>query len=208
MTFVDIVGLIMAFEFITPNLFGGIPWLLFSRLRLIHVNGVIFAWLSSMYFGGVFYALPRLLGLPRLVGERMAYWAAWAWNAMFVAGVVTLGTGLTQGREYAEFIRPVDVLLIGTWLVNTLVIILSVANRRVRPIYVSVWWFLVGPLWLAVTYVIGNVMWRPGNLLGDGISGAALSGALPNPMADGMLNWWQNHNTMYGGVTRHYFEVE
>jgi cbb3-type cytochrome oxidase subunit 1 len=61
--FVDLIGLVMALELVEPNLFGGIPWLLFSRIRPIHVNGVIFAWLSAMYFGGIFYMLPRLLGL-------------------------------------------------------------------------------------------------------------------------------------------------
>ena len=43
LTIVDLFGLILALELISPNLFGGIPWLLFSRIRPLHVNGVIFA---------------------------------------------------------------------------------------------------------------------------------------------------------------------
>ncbi|MDQ6905217.1 MAG: cbb3-type cytochrome c oxidase subunit I [Chloroflexota bacterium] len=194
LTFVDLVGLIMALELVTPNLFGGIPFLLFSRIRPIHVNGVIFAWLSSMYFGGIFYILPRLTGRSRMWSERLGYWTAWAWNGMFTLGVITLASGFTQGREYFEFIWPIDVLLVVIWLLNVYNIIMTVLNRRVRPLYVTVWWFLACPLWLAADYIIGNVMWRPGNLLGNGQPGAALSGALTDPLADGMLNWWGSHN--------------
>jgi cbb3-type cytochrome c oxidase subunit I len=198
LTFVDLVGLTMATELVTPNLFGGVPWLLFSRIRPIHVNGVIFAWLSSMYFGGIFYILPRLLGVRRLWGEQFAYWTAWAWNVMFAIGTITLALGFTQGREYEEFIWPVDVLLVAIWLVNIFVILMTVLNRRIRPLYVTVWWFIASPLWLAADYIIGNVMWRPGNWLGNAASaslvGTGPSGALPDALADGMLNWWANHN--------------
>lgn len=194
LTFVDLVGLTMATELVTPNLFGGIPWLLFSRIRPIHVNGVIFAWLSSMYFGGIFYVLPRLTGRSKIYSESLGVWTAWGWNLMFVIGVVTLALGYTQGREYWEFIWPLDVFLLFLWLLNIFNIIVTVIERRVRPLYVTVWWFLASPLWLAADFVIANVMWRPGNLLGNGVPGAALSGALTNPLADGMLNWWGSHN--------------
>jgi cbb3-type cytochrome c oxidase subunit I len=195
LTFVDLVGLTMATELVTPNLFGGIPWLLFSRIRPIHVNGVIFAWLSSMYFGGIFYILPRLSGRSKIWSESLGYWSAWAWNIMFALATVSLAAGFTQGREYAEFIWPIDVLLVIIWLLNIYNIVMTILERRVRPLYVSQWWFLASPMWLAANFIIGNVMWRPGNLLGNGVPGAALSGALPNPMSDAMLNWWQNHNT-------------
>ena len=194
LTFVDLVGLTMATELVTPNLFGGVPWLLFSRIRPIHVNGVIFAWLSSMYFGGIFYVLPRLTGRERMWSEDLGVWTAWGWNLMFTLGVISLAAGYTQGREYWEFIWPLDVFLIIVWLLNVFNIIMTVLERRVKPLYVSVWWFLASPLWLAADFFIANVMWRPGSLLGNGVPGAALSGALQNPLADGMLNWWGSHN--------------
>ncbi len=194
MMFVTIVGLTMATELVTPNLFQGIPYLVFSRIRPIHVNGVIFAWLSSMFWGGLFYVLPRLLGRSHLWGEKAAYWMAWAWDLMFVGVVITLSMGYTQGREYWEIIWPLDIFLLAIWITNTVVVIGSVIKRRVRPLYVTVWWFLASPLWLAATYIIANVIWEPGNLLGNGIPGGALSGALPNPLHDVMINWWGSHN--------------
>lgn len=193
LTFVDLVGLTMASELVSPDLFGGVPYLLFSRIRPVHVNGVIFAWLSMMYFGGIFYILPRLLGLRSMWNERLAVWCAWAWNLMFISGVLTLALGYTQGREYAEFIWPIDVALVTIWLLNILNIVMTVLHRRVRALYVTVWWFMAAPIWLAADYIIGNVMWRPGSMLGNGVDGS-LSGALSDPLADGMLNWWSNHN--------------
>lgn len=194
LTVVDLVGLTMAVELIEPNLFGGISWLTFSRIRPIHVNGVIFAWLSAMYFGGIFYMLPRLLGLREMWSERLGVWTGWLWNLMFALAAITLALGLTQGREYWEFIWPLDVLLLVIWLLNIYNILMTVMNRRVKPLYVTVWWILASPLWLAATFIIANVMWQPGNLLGNGNAAGDLSGALSNPMADGMLNWWGSHN--------------
>ena len=194
LTFVDLVGLTMATELVTPNLFGGIPWLLFSRIRPIHVNGVILAWLSTMYFGGIWYVLPRLTGRSHIWSENLAIWMAWAWNITLALGFIGLALGYTQGREYWELIWPIDMLVLIIWLLNCFNIIMTVLERRVKPLYVSVWWMIASPIWLAADWFIGNVMWQPGNLLGNGIPGAALSGALPNPLADAMLNWWGAHN--------------
>lgn len=194
LTFVDLVGLALATELTNPNIFAGIDWLLFSRLRPIHVNGVIFAWLSMMYFGAIFYMLPRLLGLGAMWSERLGVVTGWLWNLMLAAGFVTLAMGYTQGREYQEFIWPVDIALLILWLLVTFNIVMTVIHRRVRSLYVAVWWFVASPLWLAADYAIGNVIWRPGTMLGNGVPGGELSGALENPMADAMLNWWANHN--------------
>lgn len=62
LTIVDLFGLIIATQLVAPETFGGIAFLAFPRLRMLHVNGVIFAWLSSTYWGAAFYMLPRLLG--------------------------------------------------------------------------------------------------------------------------------------------------
>jgi cbb3-type cytochrome c oxidase subunit I len=189
LTVVDLFGLTLAIELISPNIFGGIGALSFGRIRPLHVNGVIFAWLSMMYWGGLFYMVPRLTGLKRMWNERLAVWTAWGWNVWFVLGIVTIMLGLTQGREYAEFIWPLDIFLIILWTSNTVNILMTVAARRVRPLYVTTWWAMASPLWLGADYIIGNVVWRPGAIWGNGVSGA-----LSTSMADGILNWWYAHN--------------
>ena len=88
LTVVDLFGLVLATEFVTPEAFGGISWLSFSRVRPSHVNGVILAWLTMMYFAALFYMLPRLVGTRGMWSERLGVWCAWAWNVMYAAGVI------------------------------------------------------------------------------------------------------------------------
>ena len=192
LTIVDLFGLIIATELVNPNVFGGISWLEFGRVRPTHVLGVIFAWLSMMYWGAIWYILPRLLG-SRLRGEKVAVATAIGWNAMWIAGVATIWTGHTQGREYEELIWPIDLTLQVIWLVNLVLVVWNVAHRAIKSIYVTVWWFLASPTWLLIEQFIGNVMWRPGNVWGA-TSGPHASGALQGSLDDGILNWWANHN--------------
>jgi len=189
LTIVDLFGLTLALELISPNLFAGIPYLLFSRIRPLHVNGVIFAWLSMMYWGMIFYVLPRLTGLKSMWSEKLARWTAFGWNLWFLLGIITIAAGMTQGREYAEFIWPLDIFLIVLWGSNIFNVLMTVTRRRVKPLYVFTWWAIGSPLWLGADYIIGNVIWRPGAIFGNGVSGA-----LSTSMADGMLNWWYAHN--------------
>ena len=91
LTIVDLFGLVLATEFTSPEAFGGISWLSFSRVRPSHVNGVILAWLTMMYFGALFYMLPRLVGTRGMWSERLGIVCAWAWNAMFLLGVIKIG---------------------------------------------------------------------------------------------------------------------
>ena len=100
LTVVDLFGLVLATEFVSPEAFGGISWLSFSRVRPAHVNGVILAWLTMMYFGALFYMLPRLVGTRGMWSERLGIWCAWAWNLMYLLGIIGLLTGHSQGREY------------------------------------------------------------------------------------------------------------
>src|ERR671922_16347 len=188
LTIVDLFGLVLATEFVTPEAFGGYSWLAFSRVRPSHVNGVILAWLTMMYFGALFYMLPRLVGTRGMWSERLGIVCAWAWNAMYLLGVIGLLTGHSQGREYGEFIWPIDIALLVIWCANIVNILATVAVRTIRPIYVSVWFFIASPIWLAADYAIGNVIWKPGHVWG------APSGALGSSLSDAMLNWWYAHN--------------
>src|SRR2546430_7601289 len=70
LTVVDLFGLVLATEFVTPEAFSHYSWLSFSRVRPSHVNGVILAWLTMMYFGALFYMLPRLVGFFFILSGR------------------------------------------------------------------------------------------------------------------------------------------
>ncbi len=181
-------GFIISIELFEPEAFAGIPYLVFSRVRPAHVEGVIFAWLTMMYFGGFFHFLPRLLGTKSLWNERLAIWTGWVYNFTLAIGFITLLLGLSQGREYAEFIWPVDILVLAVFISNIVNTLGTVAIRKVRPLYVSVWWAMAAPAWVAISIAIENAIWFPGNILNNP------SGALPVAVHDVLVNWWGNHN--------------
>jgi cytochrome c oxidase cbb3-type subunit I len=181
-------GLIIATELAVPEAFGGLGPLVFSRVRPCHVEGVIFAWLSMMYWGFILFMSPRLLGTRSMWNERLSYWSGWVWNVAMALGFIGILTAHTQGREYAEFIWPIDIVILCVFVANIVNMMMTVSIRRVRPLYVSIWWAIGAPIWVTASIFIENVVWKPGNIWSNP------SGALATGVHDAMLNWWGNHN--------------
>ncbi|MFL7894214.1 MAG: cbb3-type cytochrome c oxidase subunit I [Anaerolineales bacterium] len=176
------MGLILALEFVFPDMFRGIPWLVFSRLRQAHTNTVMFAWLSGGMIGLWFYIVPRLTG-RRLWSEPLGNLTMILWNLALAVGIVAILAAQTQSREYAEFIWIVDVLvLIG--LVLTMINLYMTIGYRVEPkLYVSLWYIAGTLIWMPLLYFIGNVMWNPPT--------GALTG-----INDTIFNWFYGHNVL------------
>ena len=80
-----LMGLILALEFVFPDLFHGVPWLVFSRLRQAHTNTVMFAFLSGGMMGLWLYIVPRLTG-RRLWSERLGNLTMVLWNLAVAGG--------------------------------------------------------------------------------------------------------------------------
>jgi cytochrome c oxidase cbb3-type subunit 1 len=101
----------------------------------MHVNLVLFGFVTPGLLASAFYFVPRLLR-TELYSEKLGVITVILWNIALVAVVVTLAAGLTQGREYAELIWPIDV---GVVLVFGLVFfnfIMTVKNRKEKILYV------------------------------------------------------------------------
>lgn len=175
------VGLLAAIELVAPDLLGHVPWLAFGRLRPMHTNLMLFGWVAAALVGGTLYVIPRVLGTT-LWSERLGNASVLAFNGFLVAVVVTLGAGMTQGREYAELVRPLDFVVL-VWLsmliVNTLA---TIRQRTEKVLYVSVWYGTGAFIWTFVVYAFGNVVWSP-------------AGALPG-VTDSLWLWFYGHNTV------------
>jgi len=192
-----LAGLVAALELVAPDLLGSVPYWSFGRLRPVHVNVVAFGFVYSLLLGGAAYIVPRLCRVDGLWSERLGSLGVWLWNAVFVAAALTLPFGLTQGREYAELIYPIDVLVmlaIGVFAVN---VYMTLAHRREPLLYVSLWYIAGGLAWSLSVYFLGNVMFRPpqGALTGivDSIwlwfYGHNVVGLILTPMAVAMAYW-------------------
>ncbi|MFH1351533.1 MAG: cbb3-type cytochrome c oxidase subunit I [Pseudomonadota bacterium] len=175
-----LMGLLGATELIAPDLLGNIGWLVFGRIRPIHINLVLFGFVTPGLLAASFYFVPRLLR-TNLYSEKLGITTVLVWNVTLVAIVVSLAMGYTQGREYAEMIWPVDLLVVIAFALIFVNLIMTIKQRKEPILYVSVWYVAAGIILTAVTYCLGNVIWRPD------------TGALVG-IPDAILLWFYGHN--------------
>jgi len=180
MVIATFMGLLGATELIAPDLVANIGWLVFGRIRPVHINLVLFGFVTPGLIAAAFYYLPRLLR-TELYSEKLGILTVIFWNATLVATVITLLSGYTQGREYAEMIWPVDIMVVAVFAMVFINLIMTVKQRKEPILYVSVWYVLAAIVLTAVTYSLGNVIWRPD------------SGALTG-IPDAILLWFYGHN--------------
>ena len=180
MTVATFAGLLGATELISPDTTENIGWLVFGRVRPIHVNMVLFGFVTPGLLAAAFYYMPRILR-TELFSEMLGVVTVVLWNLTLLAAVTTLASGYSQGREYAEMIWPVDmgvVLIFSLVLVN---FVMTVIRRQERVLYVSVWYACAAVVLTATTFSLGNVIWHPD------------TGALVG-IPDAILLWFYGHN--------------
>ena len=182
---VVMVALVLAIKFNWPDFLSSVSWLSFGRLRPLHVNGALFGWLSMSNVGIMLYIVPRLTGV-RLWSERLGNLTCLLWNLFLGFSAVTLLAGYTQGREYAEYILPIDFLLMLCLFLLLYNVFKTVLTRKEKVMYVSLWYFVGALVWTPFIYVVGN------NFLMD-LTGLGGRGPVSG-INDAMLNWWYGHN--------------
>jgi cbb3-type cytochrome c oxidase subunit I len=179
-----VMGLVLATFLYVPAIADSLPlsikpYLSFGRLRPAHVNVAIFGWLSQVYCAAILFIVPRLTR-AELFSEKLAHANWWLWNVMVTGTLVTLPLGLTQGREYAEMIWPLDALFLLNIVLLGINIWGTVARRREPKIYVSIWNFMAATMVMIPIYAVGNKIWDP-------------SGAYQG-MNDNIVNYFYVHN--------------
>ena len=175
-----LAGLLGATELMAPDLIKDVGWLVFGRIRPVHINIVLFGFVTPGLLAVAFYSVPRLLK-THLYSEKLGLFTVVAWNLVLVAIVISLCLGYTQGREYAEMIWPIDLLIVGAFALVFINFAMTVKQRQEPVLYVSVWYVLAAAILTAITYSLGNVIWRPD------------SGALVG-IPDAILLWFYGHN--------------
>ncbi|WP_300616773.1 cytochrome-c oxidase, cbb3-type subunit I [Dokdonella sp.] len=180
------VGLFIAAQLAWPALNFDIPWLTYSRLRPLHTNAVIFAFGGCGLFATSYYVVQRTCQV-RLFCDKAAAFTFWGWQLVIVLAAITLPLGLTQSKEYAELIWPIDILIAAVWITYAVVFFGTIVKRRVKHIYVANWFFGAYILTVAVLHIVNNlalpVSWTE--------SYPIYSGAV-----DAMVQWWYGHNAV------------
>nr|WP_299074005.1 cytochrome-c oxidase, cbb3-type subunit I [uncultured Allomuricauda sp.] len=181
-----LVGLLLAFMFLFPNITDGISWLSFGRLRPLHTNAVIFAFVGNAIFAGVYYSTQRLLK-ARMFSDFLSNFNFWGWQLIIVAAAITLPLGYTTSKEYAELEWPIDIAIAVVWVVFGWNLIGTILKRRQRHLYVAIWFYLATFVTVAVLHIFNSLE----------LPVAALkSYSVYAGVQDALVQWWYGHNAV------------
>ncbi|AFU69480.1 cytochrome cbb3 oxidase fused subunits CcoN and CcoO [Psychroflexus torquis ATCC 700755] len=180
------VGLLLAFMFLFPNVTDGISWLSFGRLRPLHTNAVIFAFVGNAIFAGVYYSSQRLLK-ARMWKDWLSNLNYWGWQAIIVGAAITLPLGYTTSKEYAELEWPFDIAIAIIWVAFGANLIGTILKRRQRHLYVAIWFYLATFVTVAVLHIINSVE-LPISIL--------KSYSVYAGVQDALVQWWYGHNAV------------
>jgi cytochrome c oxidase cbb3-type subunit I/II len=151
-----LVGLLIALQLAFPVLNFGLPFTSFGRLRPIHTNAIIFAFVGNGFFTGAYYSMQRLLK-TRMYSDVLSKIHFWGWQLIIVMAAVTLALGFTASKEYAELQWPIDILIAVVWVVFGWNMFATIARRRVRHIYVAIWFYISTVVTIAILHIVNSL---------------------------------------------------
>jgi cytochrome c oxidase cbb3-type subunit I/II len=160
----------------------------FGRLRPLHTNAVIFAFVGNMVFAGIYHSSQRLLK-ARTASELLSKIHFWGWQAIIVAAAITLPLGFTQGKEYAELEWPIDIAIALVWVAFAVNFFWTLARRNEKHLYVALWFYIASIVTVAILHIV--------NALAIPVLGATLkSYSVYGGAQDALVQWWYGHNAV------------
>ncbi len=181
-----LVGLIVAFMYLFPNMTDGISWLGYGRLRPLHTNAVIFAFVGNSVFAGAYYSLQRLLK-TRMYSNFLSQFNFWGWQLIILGAAITLPLGFTSSKEYAELEWPFDIAIALVWVAFGVNMIGTIIKRRERHIYVAIWFYLATFIAVALLHIFNNI---------EIPVSAFKSYSVYAGVQDALVQWWYGHNAV------------
>jgi cytochrome c oxidase cbb3-type subunit I/II len=191
-----LLGVIAAFQLAFPvlNFSEYLPHLAFGRLRPVHTNAVIFAFVGNGIFTAIYYSLPRLLKTS-MWNNTLSKIHFWGWQIIIVLAAVTLLMGYTTGKEYAELEWPIDILITLIWVVFGVNMFGTILTRRERHLYVAIWFFIASWVTVAMLHIV-NSFEMPVSLFKSYSWYAGVQ--------DALVQWWYGHNAVAFFLTTPY----
>ena len=192
-----VVGLIAALQLAYPEFFNdylGFSFLSFGRIRPLHTNAVIFAFVGNGIFMGVYYSLQRLLK-TRMWSDKLSAVNFWGWQFIIVCAVATLPFGITSGKEYAELEWWIDILIAIMWVVFGWNMFATILARRVKHLYVAIWFYIATFVTVAILHIF-NSFELPVSFFKSYSWYAGVQ--------DALVQWWYGHNAVAFFLTTPY----
>ncbi|MGV3661442.1 MAG: cytochrome-c oxidase, cbb3-type subunit I [Prosthecobacter sp.] len=161
-------------------------WLSFGRLRPLHTNAVIFAFVGNMMFAGIYYSTQRLCK-ARMASDLLSKLHFWGWQTIIVGAAVTLPLGFTRGQEYAELIWPINIAVALIWVVFAVNFFWTLAKRNEPSLYVALWFYIATIITVAMLYIVNHISiptgWTHSYTIFAGVQNA-------------LVQWWYGHNAV------------
>jgi cytochrome c oxidase cbb3-type subunit I/II len=189
-----LVGVLAAFQLAFPSLNFGIEYTTFGRIRPIHTNAVIFAFVGNGIFTAVYYSLPRLLKTS-MWSHTLSKIHFWGWQLIILAAALTLAMGYTSGKEYAELEWPIDIAITLIWVVFGINMFGTILTRRERHLYVAIWFFIGSWVTVALLHIV-NSFEMPVRFMKSYSWYAGVQ--------DALVQWWYGHNAVAFFLTTPY----
>ncbi len=181
-----LVGVLIATQLNFWQANFGLSFTSFGRLRPLHTNAVIFAFVGNMMFAGIYYSTQRLVK-ARLASDFLSALHFWGWQAIIVAAAITLPLGLTRGKEYAELIWPINVAVALIWVVFAVNFFWTLAKRNEKSLYVAIWFYIATIITVAMLYIVNHLSIPTSWIHSYGVFAGA---------QDGLVQWWYGHNAV------------
>ncbi|MBX7041929.1 MAG: cytochrome-c oxidase, cbb3-type subunit I [Ignavibacteria bacterium] len=181
-----VVGLLVAVQIYLPEFNFGLQYTTFGRTRPLHTNAVIFAFVGNAIFMGIYYSLPRLCKAS-MFSKLLGSIHFWGWQLIIVLAAITLPSGITTSKEYAELEWPIDILIAVVWVVFAINVFGTIAKRREKHIYVAIWFYIATIVTVAVLHIVNSIE-LPVSFL--------KSYPVYAGVQDALVQWWYGHNAV------------
>ena len=179
-------GLLIAVQLFWPEMNLNLQYTTFGRLRPLHTNAVIFAFVGNAMFMGIYYSLQRLCK-ARMFSDKLSWINFWGWQAIIVSAAVTLPLGLTSSKEYAELEWPIDIAIALIWVAFTVNLMGTILKRREKHLYVAIWFYIATALTVAMLHIVNSIA-MPASFF--------KSYPVYAGVQDALVQWWYAHNAV------------
>lgn len=180
------VGLWIALALVFPSMNLGIPYTSFGRLRPLHTNAVVFAFVGNAIFMGIYHSLQRLCK-ARMYSDTLSKIHFWGWQFIILAAAISLPLGFTSSKEYAELEWPIDIGITLIWVVFGINMFGTIIKRRERHMYVAIWFYIATFVTIAVLHIV-NSFAMPVSFM--------KSYSFYAGVQDALVQWWYGHNAV------------
>src|ERR1043166_4225301 len=187
-------GLLAAIQLFWPDANLNLQFVSFGRLRPVHTNAVIFAFVGNGMFTGIYYSLQRLCK-ARMFSDALSWFHFWGWQAIIVAAAITLPLGFTTSKEYAELEWPIDIAIAVVWVAFSINLIGTILKRREKHLYVAIWFYIATAVTVALLHII-NSLEMPAGLF--------KSYSIYSGVQDALVQWGYGHNAVAFFLTTPY----